>query len=116
MDKARKDMEKLKTRAERAEQDLEKSDQELRQAKAELSKLQKEHRSMQAELNKLKAEVDEKVADEKKAMNGEMAADLQLWTEARKAERLKYDEAVKALKVVIPQNLLGVYEKVKAVL
>ncbi len=78
--------------------------------------LQKEHRSMQAELNKLKAEVDEKVADEKKAMNGEMAADLQLWTEARKAERLKYDEAVKALKVVIPQNLLGVYEKVKAVL
>ena len=78
--------------------------------------LQKEYRSMQAELNKLKAEVDEKVADETTKLNSETAAALQLWTEARKAERLKYSEAVKALRVVIPQNLLGVYEKVKAVL
>lgn len=78
--------------------------------------LQKEYRSLQAELNKLKAEVDEKVADENKEQNREMAAALQLWSEARKAERLKFDATVKALKVVIPQNLLGVYEKVKAVL
>ena len=78
--------------------------------------LQKEYRSLQAELNKLKAEVDEKVADETTKLNSETAAALQLWTEARKAERLKYSEAVKALRVVIPQNLLGVYEKVKAVL
>ena len=78
--------------------------------------LQKEYRSLQAELNKLKAEVDEKVADATKTLNGEFAEALQLWTEARKAERLKYNEAVKALKVVIPQNLQGIYEKVKAVL
>lgn len=78
--------------------------------------LQKEYRSMQAELNRLKAEVDEKVDEENKVQNRELAAALQLWSEARKAERLKYDAAVKALKVVIPQNLLGVYEKVKAVM
>ena len=56
------------------------------------------------------------MADETTKLNSETAAALQLWTEARKAERLKYSEAVKALRVVIPQNLLGVYEKVKAVL
>lgn len=78
--------------------------------------LQKEYRSMQAELNRLKAEVDEKVADAAKAANSEKLTALRLWTEARKAERLKYMDAVKALKVVIPQNLRGIYEKVKAVL
>ena len=71
---------------------------------------------MQAELNKLKAEVDEKVADAAKAINKDKLTTLRLWTEARKAERLKYMDAVKALKVVIPQNLQGIYEKVKAVL
>ena len=40
---------------------------------------------------------------------------MQIWLENRKVERAKYDEAVKALKVVIPQNLREVYERVNAV-
>ena len=78
--------------------------------------LQKEYRNMQAELNKMKADVDGKVAEAGKASAVEKMAALQLWTEARKAERIKYNEAVKALRVVIPQNLKGVYDKVKEVL
>lgn len=78
--------------------------------------LQKEYRSLQAELNRMKAEVDEKVAGRGKATASEKLASLQLWTEARRAERLKYDEQVKSLKIVVPQNLRGIYEKVKEVL
>jgi len=78
--------------------------------------LQKEYRSCQAEFNKLKAEIDAKVAEANKICVAESMTVMRLWTEARKAERLKYDEAVKALKIAIPQNLKGAYEKVKAVL
>ena len=78
--------------------------------------LQKEYRSCQAEFNKLKAEIDTKVAEANKVCVAETMTAMRLWTEARKAERLKYDEAVKALKIAIPQNLKGAYEKVKAVL
>ena len=78
--------------------------------------LQKEYRSLQAELNKLKAEVDEKVSKTDKTSIGEALAAMQIWSEARKAERLKYKEYVKTLKIVIPQNLRSVYEKVKEVL
>jgi len=78
--------------------------------------LQKEYRNCQAEFNKLKSEIDAKVAEANKVHIAESLAEMQLWTAARKAERLKYDEAVKALKIVIPQNLRGAYEKVKTVL
>ena len=78
--------------------------------------LQKEYRSCQAEFNKLKAEIDTKVAEANKVCVAESMTAMRLWTDARKAERLKYDEVVKALKIAIPQNLQGAYEKVKAVL
>ena len=78
--------------------------------------LQREYRSLQAELNKLKAEVDAKVVAANKVNTDETMTAMMIWTEARKAERLKYDETVKALKIVIPQNLKSVYEKVKEVL
>ena len=78
--------------------------------------LQKEYRSTQAELNKLKAEVDEKVAKNDKASIDETLMTVQMWSEARKAERLKYKEYVKALKIVVPQNLRNIYEKVKDVM
>ena len=78
--------------------------------------LQREYRSLQAELNKLKAEVDAKVVAANKVNTDETMTAMMIWTEARKAERLKYDENVKALKIVIPQNLKSVYEKVKEVL
>ena len=77
--------------------------------------LQREYRTIQAELNKMKADVDAKVA----AANGIIASDnlakSKLWVETRKVERVKYDETVKSLKIVIPQNLREVYEKVNKV-
>ena len=77
--------------------------------------LQTEYRSAQAEFNKLKGEVEERVAEANKVIASESLGAMKLWMETRKVERVKYDEAVKALKVVIPQNLREIYEKVNAV-
>ena len=77
--------------------------------------LQKEYRNIQAEFNKLKAEVDEKVAEANKRIANDALTAMKLWVDTRKVERTNYDSAVKALKVVIPQNLKEVYEKVNAV-
>lgn len=77
--------------------------------------MQREYRNIQAELNKMKADVDAKVAD----ANNEIAEDnysrRELWLNARKVERVKYDEAVRVLKIVIPQNLKDIYETVNKV-
>ena len=77
--------------------------------------LQKEYRNYQAEFNKLKAEVEEKVAEANKLIASDNLASMKIWVDTRKVERTLYDTEVKALKVVIPQNLRGVYEKVNAV-
>ena len=77
--------------------------------------LQKEYRNYQAEFNKLKAEVDEKVAEANREIANDNLAAMKLWVDTRKVERTLYDTEVKALKVVIPQNLRDVYEKVNAV-
>ena len=77
--------------------------------------LQKEYRNMQAEFNRIKADVDGKVAEANKAIADEALSAMKLWVDARKVERNRYDAEVKALKVVIPQNLKEVYEKVNAV-
>ena len=77
--------------------------------------LQREYRNMQAEFNRLKAEVEEKVAEANRAVAGDALAAMKLWVDARKVERTRYDGEVKALKVVIPQNLREVYERVNAV-
>lgn len=76
--------------------------------------LQQQHRRLQAELNKLKAELDEKVADANKDRSKDALVSMKLWADARKVERNKYDADVKALKVVIPQNLKEVYDRVNA--
>ena len=77
--------------------------------------LQKEYRTIQAEFNKLKAEVDERVAEANKHYANEALTAMKLWLDTRKVERTQYDSEVKALKIVIPQNLREVYEKVNAV-
>ena len=77
--------------------------------------LQKEYRAHQAGFNKLKAEVDEKVADANKQIANDELAAMKLWVDTRKVERNQYDDEVKALKVVIPQNLREVYERVNTV-
>jgi hypothetical protein len=77
--------------------------------------LQKEYRNYQAEFNKLKAEVDGNVAEANREIANDNLAAMKLWVDTRKVERTQYDAEVKALKVVIPQNLREVYEKVNAV-
>ncbi len=77
--------------------------------------LQKEYRTIQAEFNKLKAEVDERVAEANKHYANDALTAMKLWLDTRKVERTQYDSEVKALKIVIPQNLREVYEKVNAV-
>lgn len=76
--------------------------------------LQKEYRTIQAEFNKLKAEVDEKVAEANKQIANDALNAMKLWVDIRKVERTQYDSEVKALKIVVPQNLREVYEKVNA--
>ena len=77
--------------------------------------LQREYRNIQAELNKMKADVDAAVS----AANGEIAHEnltqRQRWTDSRRLERVKYDETVRTLKIVIPQNLKGIYDTVNKV-
>ena len=75
----------------------------------------KEYRTIQAEFNKLKAEVDERVAEANKQVANDTLIAMKLWVDTRKVERTQYDSEVKALKIVIPQNLREVYEKVNAV-
>ena len=77
--------------------------------------LQKEYRTIQAEFNKLKAEVDEKVAEANKQIANDALNAMKLWVDIRKVERTQYDSEVKALKIVVPQNLREVYEKVNAI-
>lgn len=81
----------------------------------EFFSLQKEYRTLQAELNKFKAEVDERVAEANKSISSDSLLNMKLWVDARKVERNSYDEVVKTLKVIIPQNLRGIYKKVNAV-
>jgi hypothetical protein len=51
--------------------------------------------------------------------NKQIAADAlnatKLWLDTKKVERALYDSEVKALKIVVPQNLREVYERVNAV-
>ena len=77
--------------------------------------LQKEYRTLQAEFNKMKADLEAKVTERQKADAAEKLAANKLWLDALNLERVKYKEEVKALKVMIPQNLKAIYEKVNAV-
>ena len=77
--------------------------------------LQREYRTLQAELNKMKGEIDARVAEQRQADASAKLAANKLWLDALNLERVKYKAAVKALKVVIPQNLREIYERVNAV-
>ena len=77
--------------------------------------LQKEYRTIQAEFNKLKSEVDEKVTEANKQIANDNLTAMKLLVDTRRVEKTKYDAEVKALKIVVPQNLREVYERVNAV-
>lgn len=81
----------------------------------EFFELQKKYRSLQAELNKLKSEIDSKLLDERKAhLNTYMTA-IREWEARKKEVLLDRSREVKALKIVIPQSLKEVFDKVNAV-
>ncbi len=82
---------------------------------SEFFALQKEYRSLQAEFNKFKGEIDERVSEANKVATEKYMVALKLAIAARKTEEQKYDETIKALKVIIPQNLKAIYEKVNGV-
>ena len=82
---------------------------------AEFFALQKTYRSLQAELNKLKADLDAKVADRKGAFIKEYLHREKESRAAREEAILEYSREVKALKIILPQSLRDIYEKVNAV-
>lgn len=77
--------------------------------------LQKEYRSLQAELNKMKADIDEKVSETNLGISSDNFAAMKAWREAKQVEKVKYNEMIRNLKVVIPENLQEVYAKVNEV-
>lgn len=78
-------------------------------------KLQKEHRAIQAEFNKMKSELDETCRDKNYNEREDYHNKLREWMNKKAIERLKYNGEVKDLKIVIPQNLKGIYDKVSEV-
>ena len=77
--------------------------------------LQREYRKLQAELNRLKSEIDTKVDETNLGISNDNLTALKSWREAKKVERIKYNEMVRNLKVVIPENLREIYAKVNEV-
>lgn len=77
--------------------------------------LQKEYRNQQAQLNKLKAEIEEKVNTVNKEIDENFVTSTRLWIGTRSVEKNKWNEYVKALKIVVPQNLQSIFDKVNAV-
>lgn len=82
---------------------------------AQFFALQKEYRSLQAEFNSMKAEIEQRVNEVNRAIADENNARQKFVMNAMRLETQKYFEEVKALKVVIPQNLRDIYEEVNAV-
>ena len=82
---------------------------------AEFFSLQKAYRSLQAELNKLKSEVDTKLDDKRKAHIEEYKGKLKEVQAVRQEVLLTRSREVKALKIILPQGLKEIYEKVNAV-
>ena len=82
---------------------------------AEFFALQKTYRSLQAELNKLKAEVDAKVDEKRRAFLEEYKLRVKEVQAAREEAVLERSREVKALKIILPQSLRDIFDKVNAV-
>lgn len=82
--------------------------------------LQAEHRSAQAELNGMKHDIEQTIAKDKAEKSGrwtaaheKWAADVALAREELNRERERKSKEVEALKIVIPDNLRQIYEKLR---
>ena len=82
--------------------------------------LQAEHRSAQAELNGMKHNIEQTIAKDKAEKSGrwtaaheKWAADVALAREELNREREEKRKEVEALKIVIPDNLRQIYERLR---
>lgn len=82
--------------------------------------LQAEHRSAQAELNGMKHNIEQTIAKDKAEKSGrwtaaheKWAADVALAREELNRERERKSKEVEAFKIVIPDNLRQMYEKLR---
>ena len=78
-------------------------------------KLQQEYRSVQAEFNGLKSEIESAQDEINKKKIAELAEERQRHSLALKAALLERSVEVKALKIIIPDALKPIYEKVAKV-
>lgn len=76
---------------------------------------QKTYRSLQAELNRLKADVDSALDEKNRAYLDSYRAKLKDVQAARQVVLLERSREVKALKIILPQGLKEIFEKVNAV-
>lgn len=77
--------------------------------------LQKEYRSFQAEFNGLKAQIEQEANDRLRDHVSKMNEEAERVSRILQIEKLAYRESVRALKIVIPESLKNVYEKVSTV-
>lgn len=77
--------------------------------------MQETYRSLQAELNKLKSEIDAKLDEKHKAFLEEYRVKLKEVQAARREVLLLRSREIKALKIVLPEGLREIFNKVNAV-
>lgn len=77
--------------------------------------LQKTYRSLQAELNKLKSDIDAKLDEKHKAFIEDYRVKLKEVQAARREVLLARSREIKALKIVLPEALKEILNKVNAV-
>lgn len=77
--------------------------------------LQKKYRSAQAEFNSLKSEIDSMLGEQRREYLDMKERLFETWKNVREKEGLAYQERVKALKIIIPESLKGIFDKVNAV-
>lgn len=82
---------------------------------AEFFALQKRYRSLQAEFNSLKAAVDAQFDARKKQRIEERRREMEERDLARQAVLLERSREVKALKIIVPQGLKDIFDKVNSV-
>ena len=74
--------------------------------------LQKKYRALQAEFNALKAQIEQESNELEKEYLREMNEDAERVNRLTQIETLAYRESVRALKIIIPESLREIYEKV----
>ncbi|MGM9762917.1 MAG: hypothetical protein ACI3ZQ_02720 [Candidatus Cryptobacteroides sp.] len=77
--------------------------------------LQKEYRAVQAEFNSLKSELENKLVDERRKRLNQLSDARKQWNIKRDAALLERNSEIKALKIIIPDFLKEIYQRVAAV-